>query len=73
MGVDLPSLVVGRREADDVAMARSTVEIVSVVEDDVFRRLDLSKSDDLDRSEPVIVREGASRLHRGRRGGGSST
>ena len=45
MGVDLHPLVVGREEADDVAVARAGVEIVVAVEDHVFRRLDAAEAD----------------------------
>ena len=45
MGEDLHLLVVGRQEADDVAVARARIEIVVAIEDDVFRRLDAAEAD----------------------------
>ena len=48
MGEDLPLLVVGPEEADDVAVAVAAIEIVVAVEDDVLRALDLAEPDELD-------------------------
>ena len=48
MGENFHFLVVGREEADNVAMARTGVEIVVAVEDHVFRRLDASEADQRD-------------------------
>ena len=42
---DLHALVVGREEADDVAVARAGVEVVVAVEDHVFGRLDPAETD----------------------------
>ena len=55
---DLHPLVVGREEADDVAVARAGVEVVVAVEDHVFRALDAAEADRRRRPQPVVQRPG---------------
>ena len=57
MGEHFHLLVVGRREAHDVAMARTGVEIVIAIEDNIFRRFDAANADQRDVAQLVILRE----------------
>ena len=59
MGEDLHLLVVGRQEADDVAVARAGVEVVVAIEDDVFRRLDAAEADQRHVAQLVVLRRTA--------------
>ena len=67
MGVHLHLLVIGRKEADDVAVARSRIEIVVAVEDDVLRRLDAAEPDQRDVAQLVVLLERAALADLGRR------
>ena len=48
MSVDFALDVIGREEADDLALTHAAIEIVVGVEDDVLGTVDLAEADDLD-------------------------
>src|SRR5712675_331865 len=69
MGEYLHLLVVGRQEADDVAVARTGIEIVVAIENDVFRRFDAAEADQRHVAQFVVLRERpTARFGRSRRG-----
>ena len=70
MGEDLHALVVGREEADDVAVAGAAVEVVVAVEDDVLRPFDPAEADQLDVAQLVVQRVGGAAARRAVDGGG---
>ena len=45
MGEDLRDLVVGREEADDLAVARAAIEMIVAVEDDVLGPFQFAEAD----------------------------
>ena len=58
----LPCLtVIGREEADDLALPDAAIEIVVLVENDVFGTVDLAEADDLDVAKAVVHRVGRRR------------
>ena len=61
MGEDFMPGVVGREEADDVALPRAGVDVVVRVENDVFGSVDLAQANDLGVAEAVVHRIGRRR------------
>ena len=61
MGEHFRAPVVGREEADDLAMARAAIEVVVAVEDDVLRPFQLAEADMLGLRQAVVERVAACR------------
>ena len=62
MGVYFRTLVVRTKETDDVAVASSAIEVVVVIQDDVFGSLNLTFSNQLHAAQTVIRLVGRSRI-----------
>ncbi len=58
MGEDFLAGIVGRKEPDDVAGAGPCIDVVVVVEDNVFRPVDFAKADQRDIPQLVVQRIG---------------
>ena len=68
MGVDFPPDMIGREEADDLALPHAAIEVVVVIEDDVLGTVDLAEANDLDVAQAVVHRVGRRGVVEPRRG-----
>ena len=59
MGEDFRALIVGREEADDLAMARAAIEMIVAVQDDVLGPFQLAEADRRRFGQPVVEGIGA--------------
>ena len=58
VGEDLGAFVVGREEADDLAVARATIEMVVAVQHHVLRAFEFAEADVFGVGDPVVERIG---------------
>ena len=70
MGVDFPLDVIGREEADDLALPDAAIEMVVLIENDVLGTVNLAEADDLHLAKAVVHRVGRRERRRNRGAGG---
>ena len=50
--------MIGREEADDLALPNAAIEVVVLVEDDVLGTVNLAEANDLDVAQAIVHRVG---------------
>ena len=58
MGKDFLFLVVRRKKSNDVSRSRSGVDVIVIVQNDIFRTVDLTQRDRRNGPQFIVQREG---------------